>query len=170
MHSTVNIRNEQVEDIDAITRLTTAAFEHEEHSNHTEQFIVNALRRSKQLTLSLVAVENGEIIGHVAVSPVQVSSGATGWFGLGPISVWPDHQGQGIGSALMKAALAELQRLGGIGCVVLGDPGYYGRFGFKPCPDLELPGVPQEYFQAQAFAGEVPTGTVRYHEAFEATE
>jgi putative acetyltransferase len=166
----IKIRNESVEDIDSITRLTAAAFEHEEHSSHTEQFIVNALRRSKQLTVSLVAVENGEVVGHVAISPVRISSGATGWFGLGPISVWPERHGRGIGSALMTAALEALQRLGGAGCVVLGDPGYYGRFGFKAHPGVELPGVPPEYFQAQAFAGELPTGTVQYHEAFEAIE
>lgn len=166
----MTIRSEHSEDIDTITQLTTAAFEHEEYSSHTEQFIVNALRSSKQLTVSLVAVENGKIIGHVAISPIRVSSGASGWFGLGPISVWPDRQDQGIGSALMKAALAELQRLGGVGCVVLGDPGYYGRFGFQAHPGLELPGVPLEYFQALSFCGELPTGTVQYHVAFEATE
>ncbi len=164
----MTIRNEQVEDIDTIAQLTKSAFEHEEHSSHTEQFIVNALRRSKQLTVSLVAVEHGNIIGHVAISPVRVSSGASGWFGLGPISVLPDRQGQGVGSALMNAALAELRQLGGVGCVVLGDPGYYGRFGFKAYPGLELPGVPHEYFQAQAFSGAPPKGMVQYHEAFEA--
>ncbi|MGH8855129.1 MAG: GNAT family N-acetyltransferase [Telluria sp.] len=166
----MTIRSERTEDIDAITRLTTAAFEKVDHSSHTEQFIVNSLRRSKQLTISLVAEDHGEILGHVAISPVKVSSGARGWFGLGPISVWPDRQGQGIGSALMKAALSELQLLGGIGCVVLGDPGYYGRFGFKVHPGLELPGIPIEYFQALAFTGETPMGVVQYHEAFEATE
>ncbi|ABB06310.1 GNAT family N-acetyltransferase [Burkholderia lata] len=166
----LTIRNERIEDIDTITQLTTAAFEHEEHSSHTEQFIVNALRHSEQLTISLVAIEDGRIVGHVTVSPVHVSSGAAGWFGLGPISVWPDRQGQGIGSVLMKAALSELQRIGGTGCVVLGDPGYYGRFGFKAYPGLELPGVPHAYFQAQAFAGDVPLGTVQYHAAFEAVE
>ncbi|MFQ6574648.1 GNAT family N-acetyltransferase [Pseudomonas sp. UM16] len=166
----LTIRNEQAADIDAISALTAAAFEHAEHSSHTEQFIVNALRRSGQLSVSLVAVHNNEIIGHVAISPVTVSSGATGWFGLGPISVRPDRQGQGVGSALMEAALAELRRLGGVGCVVLGEPGYYGRFGFKAEPGLELPGVPQEYFQAVSFGDEMPSGTVKYHAAFEATE
>jgi predicted N-acetyltransferase YhbS len=164
------IRHEHPHDIDSITRLTAAAFEREEYSSHTEQFIVNALRSNEQLTVSLVAIENGEVIGHVAISPVQVSSGASGWYGLGPISVWPDRQGQGIGSALMKAALTELKHVGGIGCVVLGDPDYYSRFGFKAYPGFELPGVPSEYFQAQAFAGELPTGTVQYHMAFEAIE
>ncbi|WP_218570309.1 GNAT family N-acetyltransferase [Pseudomonas mangiferae] len=164
------IRHERTEDIDMITQLTKAAFEHEAHSSHTEQFIVSSLRRSKHLTVSMVAVENGKVFGHVAISPVRISSGSTGWFGLGPISVWPEHQGRGIGSKLMHAALAELQRLGGVGCVVLGDPGYYGRFGFKAYPTLELPGVPPAYFQAQAFFGEPPKGTVHYHEAFEAIE
>lgn len=166
----LTIRNEQAADIDAISALTAAAFEHAEHSSHTEHFIVNALRRSGQLSVSLVAVHNNEIIGHVAISPVTISSGATGWHGLGPISVRPDRQGQGVGSALMEAALAELRRLGGVGCVVLGEPGYYGRFGFKAEPGLELPGVPQEYFQAVSFGDEMPSGTVKYHAAFEATE
>lgn len=166
----LTIRNEQAADIDAISALTAAAFEHAEHSSHTEHFIVNALRRSGQLSVSLVAVHNNEIIGHVAISPVTISSGATGWHGLGPISVRPDRQGQGVGSALMEAALAELRRLGGVGCVVLGEPGYYGRFGFKAEPGLELPGVPQEYFQAMSFGDEMPSGTVKYHAAFEATE
>ncbi|MEG0860685.1 MAG: N-acetyltransferase [Pseudomonas sp.] len=165
----ITIRNEQPADIDSIARLTEAAFRNEEHSSHTEQFIVDALRKADQLSVSLVAEENHAIIGHVAVSPVTVSSGATGWYGLGPISVWPDRHGQGIGSSLMKAALTELQRLGAEGCVVLGDPGYYARFGFKTHPGLELPGVPQEYFQALSFEDVVPTGVVSYHEAFEVT-
>ena len=100
----VTISNEQPEDIDTITRLTTAAFENEAHSSHTEQFIVNALRHCGQLTVSLVAVEDGEVVGHVAISPVRISSSSSGWYGLGPISVWPDRQG--IGSALMKAAVS----------------------------------------------------------------
>jgi predicted N-acetyltransferase YhbS len=166
----ISVRAERVEDIETISRLTEAAFRNEVHSSHTEQFIVNALRRSGRLTISLVAEEGDAIVGHVAISPVTLSSGATGWYGLGPISVWPERHGQGIGSALMQAALAELQRLGGVGCVVLGDPGYYGRFGFEVRPGLELPGVPSEYFQALSFGGEFPTGSVSYHEAFDATE
>ncbi|AWY44132.1 GNAT family N-acetyltransferase [Pseudomonas putida] len=166
----LTIRNEQPEDIQPIATLTAAAFKHAEHTSHTEHFIVDALRRAGQLTVSLVAVENGEIIGHVAISPVSVSGGATGWYGLGPISVAPEHQGQGIGSALMKAALAQLQGKGAAGCVLLGDPGYYGRFGFKANTGLELPGVPQEYFQALSFNGDVPAGIVQYHEAFNAVE
>lgn len=165
----ITIRNEQPADIDTITQLTESAFKSETHSSQTEQFIVNTLRRADQLTISLVAVAGDTILGHVAISPVTISSEATGWYGLGPISVSPDHQGQGIGSKLMKASLAELQRLGGLGCVVLGNPAYYGRFGFKAYPGLVLSGVPPEYFQVLSFGSDLPSGTVRYHEAFDAT-
>ncbi|WP_150628266.1 GNAT family N-acetyltransferase [Pseudomonas fluorescens] len=168
MHMT--IRNEQPQDIEAISRLTEAAFRNEEYSSHTEHFIVNALRRTGQLSISLVASEHDEILGHVAISPVSISSGVTGWYGLGPISVRPDRQGKGIGSALMRAALQQLRQQGAAGCVVLGDPAYYGRFGFKAHPGLELPDVPPEYFQALSFTGELPVGVVKYAAAFDARE
>lgn len=168
MHMT--IRNEQSQDIEAISRLTEAAFRNEEYSSHTEHFIVNALRRTGQLSISLVAAEHDEILGHVAISPVSISSGVTGWYGLGPISVRPDRQGKGIGSALMRAALQQLRQQGVAGCVVLGDPAYYGRFGFKAHPGLELPDVPPEYFQALSFTGELPVGVVKYAAAFDARE
>ena len=168
MHMT--IRNEQSQDIEAISRLTEAAFRNEKYSSHTEHFIVNALRRTGQLSISLVAAEHDEILGHVAISPVSISSGVTGWYGLGPISVRPDRQGKGIGSALMKAALQQLRQQGAAGCVVLGDPAYYGRFGFKAHPGLELPDVPPEYFQALSFTGELPVGVVKYAAAFDARE
>ena len=168
MHMT--IRNEQPQDIEAISRLTEAAFRNEEYSSHTEHFIVNALRRTGQLSISQVAAEHDEILGHVAISPVSISSGVTGWYGLGPISVRPDRQGKGIGSALMRAALQQLRQQGAAGCVVLGDPAYYGRFGFKAHPGLELPDVPPEYFQALSFTGELPVGVVKYAAAFDARE
>ncbi|RQO53368.1 HAD family hydrolase [Variovorax sp. KBW07] len=170
------IRDERPGDAAAIERVTTAAFANAAHASHTEQFIVNALRRAGQLTVSLVAQaaqtgeDEQEIVGHVAVSPVSISSsGATDWYGLGPISVVPGRQGQGIGAALMASALERLRQAGAAGCVVLGDPAYYGRFGFVAQPGLVLPGVPAEYFQAIRFDGAWPTGDVRYHEAFDAT-
>jgi len=164
----ITIRNEQAGDIDRIARLTQAAFRDAPHSSHTEQFIVNALRRHQQLTVSKVALAGEALVGHVAISPVVLSNGATGWYGLGPISVVPERQGQGIGSKLMKAALVELEGLGAAGCVLLGDPRYYARFGFEAVSGLELPGVPAEYFQALSFAGEPPIAVVSYHPAFDA--
>ncbi|VVD80308.1 GNAT family N-acetyltransferase [Pandoraea iniqua] len=166
---TLHIRNETPADAAAIEALTTAAFLNAPHTDHTEQFIVNALRRAQQLSVSLVAQEDGVIVGHVAVSPVTISDGSPRWYGLGPISVAPDRQGQGIGSRLMHAALDALRQRGAAGCVVLGDPAYYGRFGFAANPRMILPGVPPEYFQTVSFDGSMPSGTVRYHDAFNAT-
>lgn len=164
------IRDEQVEDIEAIEKLTKAAFQNAEHTSHTEHFIVNSLRNHGQLTISLVAVEDSSIIGHVAISPVQISSGEMGWYGLGPISVDPNKQGLGIGSLLMNKSLEKLKNLGAKGCVLLGDPNYYSRFGFKNYPELILPNVPSEYFQALSFLGHFAKGYVSYHEGFNATQ
>ena len=166
----ITIRDEQPEDVKGIETLTRTAFLNAEHTSHTEQFIVNSLRKHGQLTISLVAVENGEIVGHVAISPVSISTGATGWYGLGPISVCPTKQGLGIGSQLMQASLEKLKQLDAKGCVLLGDPNYYHRFGFRPYLELVLPDVPSEYFQALSFNGEIPLGVVSYHDAFNATE
>ncbi len=164
------IRDEQIEDIEAIEKLTKAAFQNAEHTSHTEHFIVNSLRNHGQLTISLVAVEDSSIIGHIAISPVEISSGEIGWYGLGPISVPPDKQGYGIGSLLMKESLEKLKQFGAQGCVLLGDPRYYSRFGFKNYPELILPDVPSEYFQALTFSGNIPKANVKYHEAFNAMQ
>jgi putative acetyltransferase len=104
----------------------------------------------------------------VALSPVAMSDGSAGWYGLGPISVRPERQGRGIGSRLMQAALQLLRERGAAGCVLVGDPAYYSRFGFKPEPSLELPGVPPEYFQALSLGAALPRGVVTFHEAFSA--
>jgi putative acetyltransferase len=165
---TPRIRKEVPTDIAAIAAVTQAAFEHAPHTRHTEQFIVNALRNAGQLTLSLVAEIDGAVIGHIAISPVTVSDGASGWFGLGPLSVSPQHQGRGIGSQLMHEALRLLRERGAAGCVLLGDPAYYRRFGFKPEAHLVLPEVPPEYFQALLFQSALPHGIVTYHDAFNA--
>ncbi len=165
----LRIRDETTLDVPLITALTEAAFLNAPHTAHTEHFIVNALRRAGQLTLSLVAERDGVVVGHVAVSPVSVSDGATGWYGLGPISVLPALQGQGIGSALMHAAMDGLRARGAAGCLLVGDPAYYTRFGFRPVPGLVYPGIPPEYFMALAFDAAVPQGTVSFHAAFEAT-
>ncbi|MDH0895001.1 MULTISPECIES: N-acetyltransferase [unclassified Pseudomonas] len=164
----IRIREEAPSDVAAIEAVIVAAFLDAAHADYTEQFVVSALRNSGQLSVSLVAENNGVVIGHVAASPVTISSGATGWYGLGPISVAPEHQRQRVGVQLMEQALAELRKLGASGCVVLGDPAYYSRFGFKAEPSLILPDVPPEYFQAISFSGPPPFGAVSYHESFAA--
>ncbi|AGE17318.1 GNAT family N-acetyltransferase [Serratia marcescens] len=164
----ITLRHETPADVGAIATLTAAAFLHAEHSSHTEQFIVNALRAAGALTLSLVAEHNGTPLGHASVSPVALSNGAVGWFGLAPVSVLPACQNLGIGSRLIRRLLAELQERGAAGCVVLGEPSYYGRFGFQAQDALTLPGVPQDYFRAIAFQGALPCAEVTFHNAFNA--
>lgn len=170
----MNLRDERPEDADAIHAVTDAAFEGHPHSGGTEAFIVAALRRANALTFSLVTDENGKVVGHIAFSPVRITTddGAAveGWYGLGPVSVAPSHQRRGIGSALIREGLRRLRGQDATGCVLLGDPAYYARFGFVADAGLRYPGPPPEYFQSLAFEGTVPLGTVAYHAAFDATE
>jgi putative acetyltransferase len=85
------IRKEIESDIKAISEITKAAFETLAVSNQTEQFIINALRDANVLTISLVAVAGKRVVGHIAFSPVTISDGSPGWYGLGPISVLPEN-------------------------------------------------------------------------------
>src|SRR5512137_1437785 len=125
------IRNETHSDVCAITEVTIAAFKTLEISNHTEQFIIEAIRAAKALTVSLVAEMDGRVIGHIAFSPVTISDGTSNWYGLGPVSVLPEYQRRGIGSALIQEGISRLKSLGARGCCLVGHPGYYGRFGFQ---------------------------------------
>ena len=162
------IRAEEAADAVAITAVIARAFAANAHSDGTEQFIVRALRDAGALTVSLVAATGGEVHGHIAFSPVSISDGSARWYGLGPLAVEPSEQETGIGSALVNAGLARLRDLGAAGCVVLGEPGYYGRFGFAQVAGLRYPGPPPEYFMARSFGGRVPSGEVAYHAAFAA--
>lgn len=163
------IRDELPADSEAIAAVTRAAFADHPHSQQTEQFIVDALRRAGALTVSLVAEEDGGVVGHVAFSPVVIGDGSAGWYGLGPVSVLPARQGQGIGQALVRQGLARLRALAAGGCVLVGEPAFYGRFGFAHEPALRLAGVPPEYFLALPLAGPPAGGEVRFHAAFGAT-
>jgi len=163
------IRNETNNDHAVITDLTAKAFEPLEVSDHTEQFVVLALRRAQVLTISLVAEVDGQVVGHIAFSPVTLSDGTSGWYGLGPVSVLPEYQKQGIGKALIIEGLARLKTLGAKGCCLVGHPGYYGRFGFVNTDEFTLEGVPAEAFFALAFDECMPKGQVMFHEAFFAT-
>ena len=160
------LRKETVADIEAITEVTIAAFKNHPISNHTEQFIINALRDANALTISLVAEIEGRVVGHIAFSPVIISDGTKDWYGLGPVSVLPDYQKQGIGKSLINEGLSLLKDMGGKGCALVGDPNYYKRFGFKNYPELIHDGVPQEVFLAMSFNEKVPQGTIIFHEGF----
>lgn len=164
------IRPETESDIQAITSVTVEAFKTVEISNKTEPFIVKALRRAGVLTVSLVAEIENKVVGHVAFSPVSISDASQGWFGLGPVSVLPNFQKQGIGTSLIEKGLLLLKDLNGKGCLLVGDPNYYKRLGFRNISQLTHGDVPPEFFLALPFSESVPTGSVKFHEGFWATE
>ncbi len=166
MNPEIIIRNETDADVGAITEVTIAAFNTLEISNHAEQFIIKALRADKALTISLVAEVDGRVIGHIAFSPLTISDGTRNWYGLGPVSVFPDYQRQGIGKALIQEGLSRLKDMNAQGCCLVGHPDYYRKFGFKNMPGLVHEEVPQEVFFALSFDGHTPQGTVTFHEGF----
>lgn len=118
------------------------------------------------MTLSLVAELDGQVVGHIAFSPIAISDGARDWYGLGPVSLLPVYQRMGIGKALIEAGLARLKALGARGCCLVGHPEYYRKFGFENVPGLVHEGVPPEVFFALAFDGRYPSGKVSFHEGF----
>jgi putative acetyltransferase len=162
------IRPETPDDIPAIRKVTEAAFAQAEHSSQTEAAIIDALRRAGALSLSLVAEQGTLVVGHVAFSPVLIDRKDVQWRGLGPVSVLPHLQRSGIGSALIREGIKILESQDAHGCVVLGDPAYYGRFGFTSDHALCYGGVPAEYFQSLVLAGPPVAGEVSYHVGFEA--
>lgn len=162
------IRAETDADVTAITEVTVAAFKSLEISGHTEQFIVETLRATNALSVSLVAEIDGRVLGHIAFSPLTISDGTQNWFGLGPVSVLPELQRQGIGKALIQEGLSRLKEMNASGCCLVGHPDYYRKFGFRNVSNLVCEGVPQEVFFALSFDGRIPHGIVTFHEAFKA--
>jgi putative acetyltransferase len=168
MNPKIVIRNETHDDIGAIAEVTIAAFKTLEVSNQTEQFIIEALRAARALAVSLVAEMDGRVIGHIAFSPVTISDGTPNWYGLGPVSVLPAYQRQGIGKALIREGLSRLKDMKAQGCCLVGHPDYYRKFGFMNMSGLVLEGMPPEVFFALLFDGHTPQGNVAFHEGFKA--
>ncbi|MGO4124793.1 GNAT family N-acetyltransferase [Inquilinus sp. YAF38] len=159
------IRDQQPDDDAVVRQLVGDAFRGRPYSDGREPAILDALRAAG--ALALVAEEDGQILGQVAFSPVAIDGTARDWYGLGPVAVRPDRQGQGIGQALIRAGLDRIRALGAQGCVLAGAPGYYSRFGFTADPRLQSPGIPSQYFLVLPFGAEVPGGTVTFHPAFD---
>lgn len=164
------IRNERPGDEDAIHSLTSAAFEPMAFSDGSEASIIRSLRKSGDLTLSLVSEEDGTIVGHVAFSPVTIDGVHDGWFGLGPISVRPDIQRQGIGKALILKGLEILRERGARGCALIGDPEFYIRVGFESDGRLSYGNIDSRYVQSIVFFGPAPQGELKFAPAFDAPE
>jgi len=165
-----HIREERPEDVVAIREIERAAFAGHPHqanaADPVEPRIVDRLRDAGALSLSLVAESSDQIVGHIAFSPVLVGERSCGWYGLGPVAVLPAYQRRGIGGTLINGGLGRLRVWGAAGVVLVGEPAYYGRFGFQRDPRLTFPGVPGEYFLCLPFGDAVPAGVVTYHDAF----
>lgn len=161
------IRPEEPSDIGPIAALIDVAFEGHPHSEGTEAQIVAHLRGARALFLSLVAEENGLVVGCVALSPVTIEGLDVRWYALGPIAVAPERQRRGIGSALVRDALSRLDAHGADGCLLVGEPSYYARLGFTPASSLGVAEPLQPYLQTRIFRGAEPRGRVHFHPAFD---
>jgi predicted N-acetyltransferase YhbS len=163
---TVLIRPETQADAKAIHDLTRRAFAPMPYAGGDEQDLVDALRAAGALSLSLVAELEGAVVGQVTLSPATHEAGAAGWYALGPVSAEPTKQFQGIGSTLIRAAIDWMRQQGASGCILVGSPAYYSRFGFtigaEHCPY----GQPAQFFQVLSLAGEVPGGRFAFHPLF----
>lgn len=164
----MRIRDEEDRDLQAVREIVSAEFD-----TGGEAELVDQLRAEADPRISLVAEEDGVIVGHVMFSPVTVDEHPEAkLMGLAPLAVLYDYQGRGIGSALVRAGLERCRELGVLGVVVVGHPDYYPRFGFAPASRFGLKceyDVPEDAFLALelapgALAGK--SGTVRYHAAF----
>jgi putative acetyltransferase len=161
------IRSEVISDIEAIYRVAMAAsFRNHPISNHTEQFIVNALRDAGVLTISLVAEIDKRIVGHIAFSPVTISDGSQDWYGIGPLSVLPWYQRRGVGKSLVNEGLYLLKARGGRGCVLVGDVGYYHRFGPKIFRALYTKVFRKRFFSLFRSTEKCPKGPPPFTEDF----
>ena len=162
------IRPERPDDVDAIDLLTAAAFAPQWFSDGSEAPIIRSLRASGDLTISLVAEDDGDVIGRVAFSPVTIDGAHDGWFGLGPISVRLDRQRRGVGRALVAEGLLRLREREARGCALIGDPNIYGRMGFTGNGPLSHRGLDQAIVQHLTFSGPPPRGELRFAPAFDA--
>jgi putative acetyltransferase len=163
------IRDEQPGDVPAIRDVIAAAFKPVPYSRQTEVAIYDALRAAGAMTVALVAEEEGAVVGHIVLSRVTIGAESGDWLGAGPVAVRPDRQGRGIGCALVEAALDRARRLSAPGCVLVGDPAFYGRFGFAARDGLTHDGVPDQFVLGVSLGAPVPQGTIHFHPAFAAT-
>ncbi|MGB3456008.1 MAG: N-acetyltransferase [Litorimonas sp.] len=161
----MRLRDESPADRPAIFALAQAAFAPMPFSSGTEGPIVDRLRKDGDLTVSLVAEDAGTLVGHIALSPVTVEGESDGLYGLGPVSVRPDRQRQGIGSALIREALSRLPDAKAV--VLIGDPAYYSRFGFEGGCGLSYGQTPAAYVQGLFLDGTPRRGAICYAPAFD---
>jgi putative acetyltransferase len=164
------IRDERPEDVRAIYDLTKRAFAPMPFAGGNEQDLINIMRDAGALAISLVAETDSRIVGHVAFTPAMAADNSPGWFGLGPVAVEPELQRKGIGQQLINEGLRRLRQWKAAGCIVVGDPNYYQRFGFRPSPELTPAGQPSEYYMMLSLTALQPNVVVDFHPLFSESE
>ena len=160
------IRNENESDVEVIRTITEAAFREMPYAGGDEQDVIDRLRAAGVLSLSLVAIIDQEVVGHVAFSPAVAGDDSQPWFALGPVSVRPDLQRQGIGSKLIESGLAQVDNLGALGCILTGNPEYYKKFGFALSPENAPPTEPKQFFMIRLLKSSRAVGPFAFHAAF----
>jgi len=159
------IRSETSGDVAAIRIVEEVAF-----GRADEARLIDDLRDAGDSVFSLVAVDGDTVVGHVLFSRMKAPFPA---LALAPVAVQPEYRRTGIGSRLIQTGLRQLRRQGAAGCVVLGEPDYYQRFGFRHDPTMVLRGVPPEYFMVLPFqprSGKDAQREVTYHSSFYALD
>ena len=162
----IELREELAQDTAAIYSITQAAFAGKPYAAGDEAEVIDRLRTRHELSLSLVAIDGGSVVGQATFSPVLADDGSEPWFALGPIAVTPDRQSEGIGGLLIRSGLARLKDNGALGCMLTGNPAYYQRFGFEFAPVQVPPTEPAEYFMLHWFTNYRPRGRLHFSPAF----
>lgn len=165
---TIEVGPEQPEHVGQIYRVNTLAFD----GRTEEAELVDALRLAGDLLLSLVATDNGDVVGHIAFSRLTVDTvaGPVGGVALAPVGVRPDHQGRGIGSRLIRVGLARLTEQREKVVLVVGNPAYYSRFGFSSAVGKRFPGRhsgPHLMALILCDPATAPIGPLTYPDAFD---
>ena len=160
------IREEVTSDSIAISHVTEAAFRGRPYAGGDEQDVIDRLRACGSLSLSLVMLDDDEVIGQISFSRADISDGSGPWFALGPVSVLPNRQGQGVGSALINEGLSRIDDMGALGCILTGNPEYYAKFGFEFAPTNVPANEPAEYFMLKLMSDHKAEGIFAFHKAF----
>jgi putative acetyltransferase len=162
----VLIRPERTDDRAAIYDVTQRAFAPMPYADGDEQELIGRFRDAGALALSLVAEKDGVVVGQITFTPAFAADSSHGWYALGPVSVEPELKHQGIGSQLIRAGVAWLREQEAAGCILIGNPAYYSRFGFLPFPQLAPEGMPAQYYQILPLSVAVPDTVVGFHPLF----
>ena len=162
----ITIRQEREGDYRAIHDITKRAFAPMPFADGDEQDLPEKFRDAGVLALSLVAERDGVVVGQVTFTPAFAADDSPGWFALGPVAVDPKHQGEGIGGALIRAGIDWMRDQNAAGCVLVGNPAYYSRFGFSVSPQFAPEGEPAEFFQILPLRIQKPNAVVGFHPIF----